>query len=89
VSLLERESFVAAIQFFVSGAIGVQEVLVRGLGIPEVEGEVVARAGGIPQELCTLEMGIALEEPDPGTIRAIGIFKVFFTSWLDFELPED
>ena len=88
-SLLERESFVAAIQFFVSGAIGVQEVLVRGLGIPEVEGEVVARAGGIPQELCTLEMGIALEEPDPGTIRAIGIFKVFFTSWLDFELPED
>ena len=34
-------------------------------------------------------MGIALEELDPGTVGPIGSLKAVFTSWLDFELPED
>lgn len=86
---LKREFFVGAIQFFVSRAICVEEVLVSGLGIPEVEGEVEESAGGIPQELSAPEMRIALEQPDPGPVGAIGSYKAFITSWLDFELPED
>jgi len=88
-TLPERESFVTAIQFFVGCAIGVEKVVVSGLGIPEVQGEVEERAGGIPQELSAPEMGIALEEPDPGTLGPIGVFKASITSRLDFELPED
>jgi len=83
------ESFAGAVQFFVCRAIGIQEVVVGGLGIPEVDREVVARAGGILQELSPLKMGIVLEESDPGSFGPIDSLKAFFTSWLDFELPED
>ena len=63
--------------------------MVGGLGIPEVDGEVIERAGGIPPELSSPKMGIALKELDPGTFGPIGSLKAFFTSRLDFELPED
>jgi hypothetical protein len=84
-----RQVFMALVQFPVQGLIGVEELPVGGLGIPEVDSEVVARAGGIPLELSTPEMGIALKELDPGTIGTIGSLKAVFTSQLDFELPED
>ena len=83
------KSFVAAIEFIVTRAIGVEEVLVGRFGVPEVEGEIEAKAGGIPEELSTPEMGVALKEQDPGTLWPIGSLKAFLTSWLDFELPED
>jgi len=89
VAFLERESFVRAIQFFVSGPICAEEVLVSGFGVPEVDCEIVARTGRIPEELGTTEMGIALKELDPGAIGPIGFLKAVFTSRLDFELPED
>jgi len=63
--------------------------MVIGLGIPEVQGEIKERAGGIPQELVTPEVWIALEEPDPRAIGPIDVFKPPSTSRLDFELPED
>ena len=59
------------------------------LGIPDVDSEVKERAGGIPLELRAAEMGIAFEELYPLAIGSIGSLKAFFTSWLDFELPED
>jgi hypothetical protein len=64
-------------------------LVVGRFGIPEVDGEVVERAGGIPLELSAPEMGVALEQLYPSTIGSIGFFKALFTSWLDFELPED
>ncbi len=63
--------------------------MVSGLGIPKIDGGVIERAGGISPELSSLEMGIALEELDPGAFGPMGSLKAFFTSWLDFELPED
>src|ERR1700739_4226676 len=89
VPLLKRKPFRGAIQFFVSPAVCVEEVLVGRFGIPEVDGEVPESAGGIPQELSAPEMVIALEQPYPGAVRPVGVYKAFFTSWLDFELPED
>jgi hypothetical protein len=79
----------ALIQLPVQDLIGIEELPVSGLGIPEVDSEVAARAGGIPLELSSPEMGIALEELDPGTIGAIGFLKALLTSQLDFKLPED
>jgi hypothetical protein len=75
VPFLKRESFVGAIQLLVSRAICVEEVLVRGLGIPEVDREVAESAGGIPQELSAPEMGIVLEQPDPGPPRGHRLFQ--------------
>jgi hypothetical protein len=76
-------------QFPIYGLICVEELPVGGFGIPDVDSEVAAWAGGIPLELSSPEMGIALEEPDPGTIWAIGLLKALLTSQLDFKLPED
>jgi len=58
-TFLEGEAFVLAIYFFVGLTICIQEVAVSGLGIPEVDGEVVERAGGILLELSSPKMGIA------------------------------
>jgi hypothetical protein len=86
-AFVKDQVFIRAVDFVVSHPIGVEEVLITGFGIPEVEGEVGERAGGIGEEFSAPEVRIALEEPDPGTIASIGTFKAFFTSWLDFELP--
>jgi hypothetical protein len=82
-----EQTLVRTIGFVVSLTVGGQEVLIRDLGIPEVQGEVDVRAGGIGVKSGTPEVRIALEELYPGTIAPIGTFKAFFISWLDFELP--
>lgn len=77
------------IQSGVGGLIYFEELKVGKFRIPEVDREVVERAGGIPLELSSPELGIASEELGPSTMRAIGSLKAVFTSWLDFKLPED
>ena len=41
------------------------------------------------QELSALEMGIATEQLNPRTLGAVGVFKRYLISWLDFKVPED
>ena len=65
------------------------KVLVSGLGIPEVQGEVKMSAGGILQELRAPKAGIAQEESNPVAVRVVDSFKAFLTFRLDFKLPED
>jgi hypothetical protein len=77
------------VQFYIGSPIRVDELLVGNFGIPDVDSDVKERAGGIPLELRAPEMGIAFEELYPPAIGSIGSLKAFFTSWLDFELPED
>jgi hypothetical protein len=78
-----------AVELLVRSAVFREELFVGGFGIPEVDGEVAKRAGGIPPKLRAPKMGIASEEPDPGTFGPIDSLKAVFTSWLDFKLPED
>jgi hypothetical protein len=87
--LLEREILRITVNLLVPSAICAEESFIGSLGIPDVDGEVKEGAGGIPLELSTPKVGIAVEELDPGTRGPIGSLKAFLTSWLDFELPED
>jgi len=85
----EGEAFVGAIDRGVGSLVRGFELLERGFGIPVVEGEVEARAGKVPQEASLPEVRIALKEPDPVALGAIGGLKAFFATGLDFVLPED
>jgi hypothetical protein len=69
--------------------ISAEELPVRGLGLPEVHGEVPLGAGGILEELRAAEMRMPLEKLDPGSRGPIGFFEAIFISRLDFKLPED
>jgi hypothetical protein len=89
VAFAPGEPFRASVYGLVRNAIFRQEVLVGSFGIPEVDGEVNERAGGIPPELSTPKMGIASKQSDPLTFGSIDSLKAVFTSRLDFELPED
>ena len=68
---------------------GMEKSAISVIGVPEVHGEVAGIAGGIVQELRTSEMGIAAKELYPRTLGAIGFFKAYAISRLDFEVPED
>jgi hypothetical protein len=89
VAFAQREIPGLAIQFSVRSTIFCEELSVCSRGIPEIDGEVHKRAGGIPPELSAPKMGIASEEPDLLTFRSVDSLKAAFTSRLDFELPED
>jgi hypothetical protein len=78
--LLEREAPGFVVQFFVNSTICVKEIVISGFGIPEVDREVEERAGGIPPELSSPKMGIALKELDPRAMGPIGTLKAVFTS---------
>jgi len=70
-ALSEGKPLGGAVEFVIDSPVCGKEVE----GIPEVESEVVERAGGIPQELRAAEMGIALKEPDPATLGAHRLFQ--------------
>ena len=61
----------------------------RFFGIPVVQGEVAARAGNIPQEARLPIVRIRLKQPSPVATGPIDCYKPFFTTGLDFVLPED
>jgi len=63
--------------------------MVSGFGIPEVDGEVKERAGGIPLEESAPVARVAFKQLNPRTKGSIGVLKAVFTSCLDFKLPED
>jgi hypothetical protein len=85
----ESEMFGGAIDCGVGFEIRGFELLKRVFGIPVVEGEVEARAGKVPQEASLPVVWIALKEANPVALGAVGGFKVFFATGLDFVLPED
>src|SRR2546430_17425463 len=64
------------------------EIFVRFARTPEIESEVNRRAKGIMQKTGLAVVRIAPEEPGPVTSRAIDSLESFFTTRLDFELPE-
>ena len=87
VALVQGEAVGDTIKRRVSFLMRDLEVQKGSLGIPEIQGEVNPRAGGIPQEVSRPVVGIVAEKLYPGAIGPIGVLKAFFATQLDFELP--
>jgi len=87
-ALGEGEPLGGAIDCGIGFEIRAQKMVVRGFGIPVVEGEVEARTGKVPKEASLPEVRIELKEADPVALGAIGGLKAFFATGLDFVLPE-
>lgn len=87
VTFADRQRRSSTVQRIVVNLVGMFEVFVIALGIPEVESEVNPGAGRIFQELSLPEAWIAVKELDPRPEGAIGSFEGCFFSRLDFELP--
>src|SRR5690242_3516386 len=79
-ALGERERFRGAIDCGVGCLIRGFEMLVRGFGIPVVQGEVEAGTGKVLEEASFTVVRIALKEADPVAVGAIGRLKAFFAT---------
>jgi len=86
---MQRERLCGKVQLAVSSLVTSKKPTVGRFGVPVIEGEEMKRVGNIAKELSAVVVRILLEELDPSARRAIDSFKTGFTSWLDFELPED
>jgi hypothetical protein len=87
VTFADRQRRSSTVQRIVVILVGMFEVFVIVLGIPEVESEVNPGAGRILQELSLPEAWIAAKELDPRPEGVVSFFKGCFFSRLDFELP--
>src|SRR5256885_909887 len=76
------------VQHLVPVFVGGHELFVGFLRIPEIESKVNRRTNGITQKTSLAVVRVAPEEPSPVTRRAIGVLESFFTTRLDFVLPE-
>jgi len=78
-----------AIQFLVGQFVSSEKLAIGGFEVPVIDGVKMKRPRNISQKLGASVMRVTLEELRPHAGRTIGFFEAGFTSWLDFELPED
>ena len=86
--LIVRQLFTGSVEDRVLFLAGCHELFVRFAGTPEIESEVSPRTKRIPHQPRLIAVGVALEQPYPVTVRAVGVLESFFTTRLDFLLPQ-
>ena len=87
-SFVARQLFSRSVQRLVLFLVGCHEFFISLARIPEIEREVNCDTKRITQKASLAVVGVAPEQPDPLLIRALGVFESFFTTRLDFGLPQ-
>ena len=88
-ALADGQVFAESIDRLVFGFVADRKVFVGVAGSPEIEGDVYIRTKGIVEETGFAVVRVGSKELGPATGRAIELFDLFFTTQLDFILPED